>query len=99
MQAFFGAGFTTFCFNLWGPTYYQEVLGCTPTVAGAYLAWQTPVAFVGDWLVVGAEELLPAGRLLVPLVAVKAPPVRPMTRVLIGPSPNHPPPQGWRGIY
>ena len=58
MQAFFGAGFTTFCFNLWGPTYYQEVLGCTPTVAGAYLAWQTPVAFVGDWLVVGAEELL-----------------------------------------
>lgn len=38
----------------WTPTYFVEVLGCTPFQTAAYLAWFTPVDILGGFAVAAA---------------------------------------------
>ena len=44
--------------STWTPTYFVQVLGCTPLQAAAYMVWSTPVDIVGGFFVAGMESAL-----------------------------------------
>ena len=44
--------------STWTPTYFVQVLGCTPLQTAAYLVWYTPVDIVGGFIVAWIEAYL-----------------------------------------
>ena len=44
--------------STWTPTYFMEVLKCTPLQTAAFLFWYTPVDIAGGFAVAGAESWL-----------------------------------------
>lgn len=53
-----GFGAVGFALQIWAPSYFVDVLDCTPVQTGVLLAWTTPFAILGDFLAATIEAAL-----------------------------------------
>ena len=53
----------------WTPTYFIEVLGCSPMETAGYLAWFLPIQFTGGFMVAALEGMLLRAK--VPLLTIR----------------------------